>query len=351
MGRVCLHAGVPHGRDRDLGRPHRQIEGHQFPPGSLVATDARRRNESDQIRMAGGRECVREARHHCDDIALKTELDQCLVDGAGEDAAAGGHDVPARCIALRRQRPVEQRMSGPCHTDEAVAEDELRADFGGEGSEHAEFEVDLAVPQWCGILPGLRSEAQSDLRRGLRDRRDQGRAEQRDEALAGTNGEDSCQQCHIEARSAHSNGEKKTRIDLASFIDSIAYDYQDTGKAVSAGGRIDGVASTKPDALRRILSNFIDNALKFAGAAEIDVERREDGAIAITALDRGPGIPEEMLAAAMQPFFRLERSRNRETGGTGLGLAIAQQLAATIGGSVRLSNRTGGGLVAEVVIP
>ena len=153
------------------------------------------------------------------------------------------------------------------------------------------------------------------------------------------------------ARSAHSSGEKRTRIDLASFIDSIAYDYQDTGKAVAVSGQIAGVASTKPHALRRILSNFIDNALKFAGAAEIEVERRESGTIAITVLDRGPGIPEEMLAAAMQPFFRLEQSRNRETGGTGLGLAIAQQLAATIGGSVRLSNRTGGGLVAEVVIP
>lgn len=153
------------------------------------------------------------------------------------------------------------------------------------------------------------------------------------------------------ARSAHSSGEKKTRIDLASFIDSIAYDYQDTGKAVSVAGRVDGIASTKPHALRRILSNFIDNALKFAGAAEIDVERRESGAIAITVLDRGPGIPEEMLAAAMQPFFRLEQSRNRETGGTGLGLAIAQQLATTIGGSVRLGNRAGGGLVAELVIP
>ncbi|WP_336811806.1 ATP-binding protein [Bosea sp. MMO-172] len=153
------------------------------------------------------------------------------------------------------------------------------------------------------------------------------------------------------ARSAHGSGEKTARIDLASFIDSIAYDYQDTGKAVSVTGPIDGTASTRPHALRRILSNFIDNALKFAGAAEIEVEHRDGGAIAITVLDRGPGIPDDMLAAAMQPFFRLEQSRNRETGGTGLGLAIAQQLAATLGGSVRLYNRSGGGLAAEVVIP
>lgn len=150
------------------------------------------------------------------------------------------------------------------------------------------------------------------------------------------------------ARSSHSSGEKTSRIDLSSFIDSIAYDYQDTGKAVAVSGIVQGTASTKPHALRRILTNFIDNALKFAGSAEIEVDRREDGSIAISVLDRGPGIPEDMLDAAMQPFFRVEQSRNRETGGTGLGLAIAQQLAGTIGGSIRLYNRSGGGLVAEV---
>ncbi|MBP2561733.1 signal transduction histidine kinase [Neorhizobium galegae] len=152
------------------------------------------------------------------------------------------------------------------------------------------------------------------------------------------------------ARSAHGNGEKVSRIDLASFIDSIAYDYQDTGKLVTVVGLVRGTASTKPHALRRILSNFIDNAVKFAGAAEVSVERRREGNIVITVLDRGPGIPEDMLEAAMQPFFRLEQSRNRETGGTGLGLAIAQQLAAAIGGSMRLYNRAGGGLAAEVTI-
>ncbi len=60
------------------------------------------------------------------------------------------------------------------------------------------------------------------------------------------------------ARSAHGNGEKTSRIDLASFIDSIAYDYQDTGKAVTVSGIVRGTASTKPHALRRILTNFID---------------------------------------------------------------------------------------------
>jgi len=152
------------------------------------------------------------------------------------------------------------------------------------------------------------------------------------------------------ARSSHGNGEKTARIDLSSFIDSIAYDYQDTGKPVAVQGTVQGTTSTKPHALRRILTNLIDNALKYAGEAKLSVERRNDG-IVISVLDQGLGIPEDKLDAAMQPFFRLEQSRNRETGGTGLGLAIAQQLAATIGGKIVLRNRLEGGLVAEVLLP
>lgn len=152
------------------------------------------------------------------------------------------------------------------------------------------------------------------------------------------------------ARSSHGNGEKNARIDLASFIDSIAYDYQDTGKAVSVTGTVQGTALTKPHALRRILTNFIDNALKFAGAAEISVERSSAGKIVITVADRGPGIPDDKLKSAMQPFYRLETSRNRDTGGTGLGLAIAQQLAMSLGGTVRIYNRSGGGLAAELCL-
>lgn len=153
------------------------------------------------------------------------------------------------------------------------------------------------------------------------------------------------------ARSSHGNGEKNARIDLASFIDSIAYDYQDTGKAVSVAGIVQGTAVTKPHALRRILTNFIDNALKFAGAAEISVERSGEGNAVITVTDQGPGIPDDKLEAAIQPFYRIETSRNRDTGGTGLGLAIAQQLAVSVGGEMRIYNRSGGGLAAEISLP
>jgi signal transduction histidine kinase len=101
--------------------------------------------------------------------------------------------------------------------------------------------------------------------------------------------------------------------------------------------------------LRRIVGNLVDNAIKYAGAAEVNTQVG-DGSVSIAILDRGPGIPEDQLESAKQPFYRLEASRNRDTGGTGLGLAIAQQLAASIGGSLALRNREGGGLVATVTI-
>jgi len=149
------------------------------------------------------------------------------------------------------------------------------------------------------------------------------------------------------ARTTSGEGEKPSRIDLGSFVESLVYDYQDTGKAVSITQNAGGALTTRPHALRRILTNLVDNALKFGGAAELDV-RREANTVIIEVLDRGPGIPEDKLDAVLQPFVRLEGSRSRETGGSGLGLAIAHQLALAVGGSLKLRNREGGGLAAEI---
>jgi signal transduction histidine kinase len=152
------------------------------------------------------------------------------------------------------------------------------------------------------------------------------------------------------ARSSHGNTEKSSRINIGSFIESLVFDYQDTGQAVLLSKKIDATAVTRPHALRRILTNLIDNALKFGGNAEVRIEKSNGEAIAIRVLDRGPGIPPDQLDAVLQPFIRLELSRNRGTGGTGLGLAIAHQLALAIGGSLELRNRDNGGLSAEIIL-
>jgi signal transduction histidine kinase len=148
------------------------------------------------------------------------------------------------------------------------------------------------------------------------------------------------------ARSAHGAAEAPLKVDLDAFLDSIACDYQDTGKQVSLRGSIGIPVATRPHALRRVIGNLVDNAIKYAGAAEIELGKDEHGATAIAILDRGPGIPEHELDSVMQPFYRLEASRNRDTGGAGLGLAIAQQLALSIGATLTLRNRDGGGLRA-----
>jgi len=146
------------------------------------------------------------------------------------------------------------------------------------------------------------------------------------------------------ARSIHGATEASCRIDLDALLDSLVFDYQDTGQAVTLSGKSSAVIETRPHALRRILVNLVDNAVKFSGAAEVVVEGQAETGVSIQVLDRGPGIAEEMLEEVLKPFYRVESSRNRSTGGTGLGLAIAQQLAQAIGGSLTLSNRDGGGL-------
>jgi len=152
------------------------------------------------------------------------------------------------------------------------------------------------------------------------------------------------------ARSMDSAAEPECRIDLDAFLDSLVCDYQDSGQAVSLNGSTAAVINTRPHALRRILTNLTDNALKFGGSAELKVQNTGSG-VQLQVLDHGPGIPEAELEHVLQPFYRVESSRNRETGGTGLGLAIAQQLSQALGGRLSLNNRSEGGLCVTVELP
>lgn len=154
------------------------------------------------------------------------------------------------------------------------------------------------------------------------------------------------------ARTMHGVNEDVHRTDLNALLESLVYDYVDAGAAVSFDMQrsVPVTMATRPNALRRLIGNLVDNALKFAGRASIDMQRDEAGAIVISVLDRGPGIAPEALDAVFEPFYRAETSRNRETGGTGLGLAIARQLAVTLNATLSLKNRDGGGLEARIVL-
>ncbi|BDM23679.1 HAMP domain-containing histidine kinase [Pseudomonas sp. LRP2-20] len=149
------------------------------------------------------------------------------------------------------------------------------------------------------------------------------------------------------ARSMDINTETPCRINLDAFLDSVVFDYQDSGAQVQRHGNTGSLLETRPHALRRVLVNLVDNALKFAGKAQLEVSR-EHGKTLIRVLDEGPGIPAEELDEVLKPFYRVESSRNRSTGGTGLGLAIAHQLIQAMGGRLTLSNRKSGGLCAQI---
>ena len=139
--------------------------------------------------------------------------------------------------------------------------------------------------------------------------------------------------------------------DLHALLDSLICDYADAGANVRLTGEAGAPVTTRPRALRRIVTNLIDNALKFGREAEVKLQQEASGRVAVSVLDRGPGIPDDQLHTVLQPFVRLEESRSRDTGGSGLGLAIAQQLATTLQGTLTLSNRNGGGLEAQLFLP
>lgn len=153
------------------------------------------------------------------------------------------------------------------------------------------------------------------------------------------------------AASAHAAEEAPQAVDVIALLDGLVCDGQDAGQQISLAAPASlAPVTTRPRALRRIVGNLVDNAVKFAGAAEV-VVAPGDGLLLITVLDRGPGIPAHQLQAALLPFVRLEASRNRDSGGTGLGLAIAQRLAQALGATLELKARDGGGLEARLSLP
>ncbi|CAM4185661.1 histidine kinase [Paracidovorax anthurii] len=138
-------------------------------------------------------------------------------------------------------------------------------------------------------------------------------------------------------------------LDVRALIESLVDDEQACGHDV----RFEGDARPLParaGALRRCLDNLVGNAVRYGGGAEIALEDGP-GAVHIRVRDHGPGLSEEHLARVMEPFYRVEASRNRHSGGVGLGLSIARDIVQRHGGTLTLANAPGGGLVATVVLP
>ena len=149
--------------------------------------------------------------------------------------------------------------------------------------------------------------------------------------------------------------EALTPLDLAELLRTIGEEAADArpdcAEQVHYEGPDHQVVRARPVAIKRALSNLIQNALNYGGAARIALSPPKDGMLAVMVDDDGPGIPPSELERVFEPFHRLEPSRNRETGGTGLGLPIARNILRAHGGDVALANRAAGGLRATVTLP
>ncbi|MBO9544758.1 ATP-binding protein [Caulobacter sp.] len=143
---------------------------------------------------------------------------------------------------------------------------------------------------------------------------------------------------------------ERTKLELSSLLESVMDEAAETGGDTTVDRSEKVVIEGDPVALKRLVANLVENALKYGGTARGRVYA--EGHMAIIEIeDNGPGVPPAELERVFEPFYRGEPSRNRETGGIGLGLAVVRSLARAHGGDVTLHNRTGGGLRACVFLP
>jgi signal transduction histidine kinase len=143
--------------------------------------------------------------------------------------------------------------------------------------------------------------------------------------------------------------EALAQIDINALVATLQTEFTEMGADVRVEGQAAQPFLGKPQALKRCLTNLVANAVKFGTRAKIIVE---DGtALLIRVRDEGPGIPPAELERVFEPFYRVESSRNRDTGGTGLGLSIARDVAQAHGGSLVAQNLPAGGLEALLVLP
>ena len=149
--------------------------------------------------------------------------------------------------------------------------------------------------------------------------------------------------------------ERPVPLDIVTFVQSCVDDFAETGNPVSmpglASASLPSIAvRARPLCLKRCIENLLHNAVSYGKNAEVTITFSENE-VFIDICDNGPGVPEALIKQIFEPYFRLESSRNRESGGTGLGLSIARNMAILNNGTLSLDNRPQGGLLARIALP
>jgi two-component system, OmpR family, sensor histidine kinase CpxA len=160
------------------------------------------------------------------------------------------------------------------------------------------------------------------------------------------------------------DGLRRTKSSLRELVEQVARDaeYETPGRRCLVTSRADAadefLVEADPALLRSAVENVVRNATRYTAegtTVEVRLERQQSAngeeEIIVRVLDSGPGVPDEALQKILEPFYRLDDARNRQTGGAGLGLSIADRAIRLHGGQLRASNRKEGGLQVEIRIP
>ncbi len=147
------------------------------------------------------------------------------------------------------------------------------------------------------------------------------------------------------------NSEERVRFDLISLLDTMIDEYRSVGKSVAFSCEMTRTPLLgRPIAIKRALNNIVNNALRYASDVSVSV-RLSGQQVVVEVADDGPGIDEEEIEQVFEPFYRGEKSRNRDTGGVGLGLAVTRDILFAHGGSITLRNRQPRGLCVRIQLP
>jgi signal transduction histidine kinase len=144
--------------------------------------------------------------------------------------------------------------------------------------------------------------------------------------------------------------EARSLVDLTALVESICEDAADAGEKVTFSGPRGVTISCRPTAMRRAISNLVDNAVKYGGIAIVTLAPESD-CVVILVEDEGPGIPRAERDKVFEPFYRINSARDPSTGGVGLGLSVTRSIIWEHGGEITLNARKGGGLCVRIDVP
>jgi signal transduction histidine kinase len=147
-----------------------------------------------------------------------------------------------------------------------------------------------------------------------------------------------------------SKQEARSLVDLSALVEGICEDAVDAGEKVTLSGPRDVTISCRPTAMRRAISNLVDNAIKYGGTVAVTLAPEVDRVV-ILVEDEGPGIPRSEREKVFEPFYRIGSARDPDTGGVGLGLCVTRSIIWEHGGDISLGARKGGGLSVRIGLP